>query len=162
EALRVLERLGAELVPIEVEHVELSFPVAVIACMVEGASYHADYRDTRHLYSEGIQDFLATGELVPAWAHLDAERMRTLLCRGLRAAFLAPGPDALVPPTSPIGPVPAGQHELALPGEEALPVIDHYARLTCPFNLSGLPALTVPCGLDAEGLPVGLQIAGRP
>ena len=35
-------------------------------------------------------------------------------------------------------------------------------RLTYPFNLTGLPAISVPCGFDSEGLPIGLQIAGRP
>ena len=37
-----------------------------------------------------------------------------------------------------------------------------YVRTTAPFNLSGQPALSVPCGFDDKGLPAGLQIAGRP
>ena len=40
--------------------------------------------------------------------------------------------------------------------------MSHYARLTCPFNLCGAPAITVPCGFDTERHPVGLQIVGRP
>ena len=35
-------------------------------------------------------------------------------------------------------------------------------RFTYPYNLTGLPAISVPCGFDREGLPIGLQIAGRP
>ncbi|MDE0709682.1 MAG: amidase family protein, partial [bacterium] len=41
-------------------------------------------------------------------------------------------------------------------------VTSSYVRTTSPFNLSGQPALTVPCGFDRDGLPIGLQIAGRP
>ncbi len=42
------------------------------------------------------------------------------------------------------------------------PVTSSYVRTTAPFNLSGVPARSVPCGLDPDGLPIGLQIAGRP
>ena len=41
-------------------------------------------------------------------------------------------------------------------------VTEAYVRHSAPANLSGLPALTVPCGFDATGLPIGLQIIGRP
>jgi aspartyl-tRNA(Asn)/glutamyl-tRNA(Gln) amidotransferase subunit A len=40
-------------------------------------------------------------------------------------------------------------------------IMSAYVRLSCPANLTGLPALSVPCGVDARGLPLGLQIIGR-
>ena len=42
------------------------------------------------------------------------------------------------------------------------PVFRAHAHFNCPFNLCGLPAATVPCGFASDGLPVGLQIAGKP
>jgi len=38
----------------------------------------------------------------------------------------------------------------------------HLHRFTCPFNLTGQPAISLPCGFDSQGLPIGLQIVGRP
>jgi aspartyl-tRNA(Asn)/glutamyl-tRNA(Gln) amidotransferase subunit A len=49
------------------------------------------------------------------------------------------------------------EDELAASGRES-----YIARLTRPFNLTGQPAISLPCGFDSQGLPVGLQIAGRP
>jgi len=48
------------------------------------------------------------------------------------------------------------EDELSASGREV-----HIHRLTCPFNLTGQPAISLPCGFDSQGLPVGLQIVGR-
>ena len=46
--------------------------------------------------------------------------------------------------------------------DRELDVVTDLGRYTLPFNLVGLPAITVPCGFTTQGLPIGLQIAGRP
>ena len=91
---------------------------------------------------------------------LAARERRALVKDGLRRAFQ--GLDALLTPTLPH---PAARHDQASfrgPSGADEPVINAYVRTCGPFNLSGLPALSIPCGFTEPGLPIGLQIVGRP
>ncbi len=69
--------------------------------------------------------------------------------------------DVLVTPTSPIVSPRLGDDTIDM-GGNALPMRPMLRRLTLPFNLSGLPAFTIPCGISPDGLPIGLQIIGKP
>ena len=79
----------------------------------------------------------------------------------MRRAFDRERLDAVITPTLPATAALADQ-EMNDYGEMEEDVTSSYVRTTAPFNLSGQPALTVPCGFDRDGLPIGLQIAGRP
>jgi aspartyl-tRNA(Asn)/glutamyl-tRNA(Gln) amidotransferase subunit A len=70
--------------------------------------------------------------------------------------------DALVVPTTTATAPPVDDLTARYPDGSAEPVNLAYMRLTTPFNVTGQPVLSIPCGLDESGLPVGLQIAGRP
>jgi aspartyl-tRNA(Asn)/glutamyl-tRNA(Gln) amidotransferase subunit A len=69
--------------------------------------------------------------------------------------------DAFVLPSIPISLPKAGTTMVEIAGR-VLPVPAAVTRLTSPFNFSGLPAISLPCGTDRNGLPVGLQLVGRP
>ena len=69
--------------------------------------------------------------------------------------------DVFVLPTLPLSIPKQGLTTIEF-GGRVLPVPTAVTRLTSPFNFSGLPAVSLPCGRDANGLPVGLQIVGRP
>ena len=163
EAIAELERGGATLVEVDVEHVELSLPVILVLSMAEGAAIHGrSLRKHPDLYGDDLRFLLETGSLLLGTQYLDAHRARSLIKRGFRTAFDHARLDVLVTPTLPLGAIPFGENLASVGDEPPQPVINHYGRYDCPFNLSGMPALTVPCGLDEQGVPVGLQIAGRP
>jgi aspartyl-tRNA(Asn)/glutamyl-tRNA(Gln) amidotransferase subunit A len=163
EAVEQFERLGAVLVPVPVPLVEYSFAVGTVLVTVECASLHRQrLRERGHLFSRPVRDYLSAGALLFGARYVDAQRVRRLISEGLRRAFEDNRLDALVTPTSPLGAVSVGREMVAVQDEEPAPVMSHYARLTCPFNLSGLPAMTVPCGFDSDRHPVGVQIVGRP
>jgi aspartyl-tRNA(Asn)/glutamyl-tRNA(Gln) amidotransferase subunit A len=102
---------------------------------------------------------LEVGQFIGALDYVKAQRLRRWLRDNLLRAL--EGCDAFVLPTLPVSLPRQGAATLEI-GGRVLPAPAALTRLTSPFNFSGLPACSIPCGRDAHGLPVGLQIVGRP
>jgi aspartyl-tRNA(Asn)/glutamyl-tRNA(Gln) amidotransferase subunit A len=108
-------------------------------------------------YGADVRARLELGLLLPAADYLTGVRLRRELCEAVAATMQEV--DLLLTPTLPILPPRIGESWLQWPGgQEAAP--DALIRLTAPFNVTGQPAISVPCGMR-DGLPVGVQIIGR-
>lgn len=148
-----LERLGSRLEDVDAPTLDLSFGIWV-PYLAEAYEYHREtVRARPQDYREGTRMRIYMGALVSAADLVRAERLRARLRREVMALFERV--DALVLP---------GQGALsarfeAIDTTEVMPPI---ARYTIPWNLLGLPAIVVPCGFSLEGLPIALQIVGRP
>ena len=102
----------------------------------------------------GLRDMAAIGARFTLNDWFEADSVRMAVGRAM-AAYHARF-DVLVTPTMPTPPLPAGQ-DLSEPGQRTW--MD-WSPFTWPFNMTGQPAMSVPCGFVA-GLPVGLQLVGR-
>jgi aspartyl-tRNA(Asn)/glutamyl-tRNA(Gln) amidotransferase subunit A len=87
---------------------------------------------------------------------LQAQKVRTLIKRDFETCF-ASGIDAILTPTTPSAAFAVGEKGRADPIEMYLNDV-----FTVTVNMAGLPGISVPSGLDAGGLPLGLQLIGRP
>ncbi|HEX7824026.1 MAG TPA: amidase family protein, partial [Mycobacterium sp.] len=120
-----------------------------------------DLRGMRELASAGRTSPYVREVLDRTWTaedFTDARRSRQQVCR-VMASFMADY-DLLLTPTSPVPAFPPG--DIGPTVIDGLPVHPAYwLSTTLPLNLTGQPAISVPAGLTTEGLPVGLQIAGR-
>jgi len=104
---------------------------------------------------------VAAGRTVPAALYLKATRARAVLRDSMARLFGRYGIDAMLAPTLPTGAIDADRLVIEGTGlDETVGVA--WTRLTMPFNTTGQPVLAIPCGLDSEGLPVGIQLAGIP
>ena len=158
-ALAVLEQRGAELVEIDIDHIDHAGAAALAIYLAEATAYHDDTLDDRaDLYTEQVRAFLEIGDQLLAKDYIHAQRYRTLLGRSM-AAVLAKV-DVIATPGIAMTATPIGQADVDIRGT-AEPVFGAILRNTEPFDLTGLPALVVPCGFAADGLPISLQISGR-
>jgi aspartyl-tRNA(Asn)/glutamyl-tRNA(Gln) amidotransferase subunit A len=161
-AVDALARAGANLVTIRIP--ELAHTLAAEFGIVgpEAAAYHEErVRKSPELIDPGIRALLVAGLLLPTRQYMRALRARRALAQAIRKAFVEYRIDVLLTPTLPATAVEKDQEEIDY-GSLIEPATLSYVRTTAPFNLSGMPAISVPVGHDSQGLPVGLQIAGRP
>ncbi|MGY6633005.1 MAG: amidase [Alkalilacustris sp.] len=156
-----LEGLGAELVEVAIPLPEQIMPVEYAICLPEASAYHRRMlREAAHLYTDEVRLFLEAGEMIPAVTYLQAQRVRTLIQQGFRQVF--DRVDVLVAPAVPAVAVPAGTPSITWADGTEEPLASVYVRLSAPANITGLPALSVPCGISASGLPIAFQAIGRP
>ena len=162
EATAVLVELGVELVDVVIPELEVTMAAEFGIVGPEAAAYHFRLLEqTPELIDPGIRALLVSGRVLPADHYLRALRAREYLRAAVAACFSAHSLDAVVTPQLPATAARKNQTEFTYDsGPEG--VTAGYVRTTAPFNLTGQPTLSVPCGFDKLGLPVGLQIAGRP
>jgi aspartyl-tRNA(Asn)/glutamyl-tRNA(Gln) amidotransferase subunit A len=170
-ALAVLTDLGAVCLDVRLPRVELAVPIGIGILMPEASSIHQQWlREQPEHYDDGTRRMLQAGELQLATDYLRAQRARTALKAAFKSTFEQHSLDALVMPTEPTTATRIDQLEVDFGGGVQEPFFSTFVRHTIPFNVSGQPALSVPCGFSADteggrigaGLPIGLQIAGKP
>jgi aspartyl-tRNA(Asn)/glutamyl-tRNA(Gln) amidotransferase subunit A len=178
EALATYERLGATLVDVSLPHTRYALATYYLIAPAEASSNLARYdgvrygrraegvRGLKELYGQTREEgfgpevkrriMLGTYALSAGYYdayYVRAQKVRTLIAEDFRRAFTQV--DAILSPTSPVPAFALG----AVKDPLSMYLMDVF---TLPCNLAGLPGLSVPCGFTAAGLPVGLQLLGRP
>jgi aspartyl-tRNA(Asn)/glutamyl-tRNA(Gln) amidotransferase subunit A len=151
-ALRRLEELGARVEPIDLPHAADAVPAGwvLIACEAFGA--HAPrLRRQWSDYGPRARRRIAAGAFFTAGEYQQAAQIRAVWCGELSQALGRV--DAIAVPTMPM-PAFTLEVEAAGPPPDA-------GRFTIPFNLTGHPVLSVPCGFAAGNLPVGIQLVAK-
>ncbi len=158
EALRALEREGATLVDISLPISHHAHRVGFLTIGPESlAAHRREWIDQRELLADDLRLSLAVLSGMTALEHLDAQRLRAGLRLEIRQALAAV--DVIAMPTTAIT-APRYTDEDAKTAFSDPASLDGLVRFTFLCNLTGNPAGTAPIGLDAGGLPIGLQIVG--
>jgi aspartyl-tRNA(Asn)/glutamyl-tRNA(Gln) amidotransferase subunit A len=160
-AAEVLVSLGARLQWLRLPDPSAATDVANVLARSESAAIHARVlRERPHELGPAVRTRLEVGLHISAHDYLQAGRLRARLAREF-VSEVFDEVDAVLAPTIP-EPAPALAAVTQGPTHEVVRRMGRFSRLTRPFNVLGLPVVALPCGVSTEGLPLGLQIVGRP
>ena len=140
---------------------ETCYAMGDVISKVEAATLHGAWmRDTPERYSQAVYSRTEPGLHLPAARYLETLQARASLLRAMLDGPLAQV-DILMCPTIPI-PIPLRTEADTEAKGSVFSVVPSLTRLTRPFSYLGLPVLTMPMGRDAAGMPMGVQLIGRP
>jgi aspartyl-tRNA(Asn)/glutamyl-tRNA(Gln) amidotransferase subunit A len=175
-----LQEAGAQTVEVSLPHTKYALPAYYIVAPAEASSNLARYdgvrfglredgrdivdmyeRTRRSGFGKEVRRRVMIGTFVLSAGYYDAfylhaQKMRTLIKRDFERCF-ADGIDAILTPTTPSSAFGVGEKGRDDPTEMWLQDV-----FTITVNMAGLPGLSVPAGLGAQGIPLGLQLIGRP
>jgi aspartyl-tRNA(Asn)/glutamyl-tRNA(Gln) amidotransferase subunit A len=160
DALLALVEAGAEVRVVTIPEIAGCVDVGIATVRPEAFEFHKRWYPERAAeYGDDVAKALESARDIPATAYVAAQHARRRIRRALRQVLA--DVDVLAGPTVPILAFPnADAFQPVLPGGE----MPRHAltRLTYPFSLSGFPAISVPCALSRQHLPIGLQLAAGP
>jgi aspartyl-tRNA(Asn)/glutamyl-tRNA(Gln) amidotransferase subunit A len=160
KAIRVCKRLGATAKRISIPQLPEASIAAFIILLAEGAATLEKWHRTRARdLGDDVRSRLNLGAAIMAAQYLKAQSIRRKIRENFCRAFQKV--NVIVTPQLPITAPKLNQGSVSW-GNETEAVPSALTRFTRIYNLAGIPSLSIPCGFSAAGLPIGLQIAGRP
>ncbi|MCC7175850.1 MAG: amidase [Bryobacterales bacterium] len=157
-ASRAAEALGAGLVQVKLPDIDQVNAIGRLILLAEAAAIFEKDQSRRADFGADVRALLDQGRLIPATDYVNAQRLRREKCREFAAVWREV--DCLFTPATPL-PAPKIEETTVELGGRRVDVRLAATRFVRPFNVLGLPALSMPCGSSSRGLPLGLQIAGR-
>jgi aspartyl-tRNA(Asn)/glutamyl-tRNA(Gln) amidotransferase subunit A len=160
-AIRRVADLGTRVETLALPDPESMISISNVVARAEAAAvHHRILRERPEELGDAVRMRLGVGLGIPATDYLQALRLRSRLTRTFIAEVFS-RVDVLVLPVIP-EPAPSYAANEAGGVEAKVARMGRFSRLTRPLNGLGLPALSIPCGLSRDGLPLAFQIVGRP
>lgn len=161
-AAKTFESLGGRIEEVALPRVDQCVESATTIVAAEANHYHESqgyFPSRSEDYGGDVRGHLERGHKLLAVDYFRGLESKRCVTEDFEAALEKV--DVILAPTSPIPAPPIGQTQVQVAGERETAVRAELLRLTRPSNITGLPAISIPCGFTAGGLPIGLQLIGR-